>query len=96
MLGISSCLGKNEVIGPGGLFDPGRINASKARLARVQLGEAKLKDRITTEVVTSLVRVQSLSAQIALAEQNLATASEILRLTRERKQYGVGNVLEDI
>jgi outer membrane protein TolC len=83
-------------IGPGGLFDSGRINASKARLATVQLGEAKLKDHITTEVVTSLVRVQSLSAQIALAQQTLATASETLRLTRERKQYGVGVVLEDI
>ena len=35
-------------IGPGGLFDSGRINASKARLAAVQLGEAKLKDSITT------------------------------------------------
>jgi outer membrane protein TolC len=40
--------------------------------------------------------VQSLCAQIALAQQNLATATETLRLTRERKQYGVGNVLEDI
>ena len=83
-------------IGPGGLFDSGRINASKARLVTVELGEARLKDRITAEVVTSLVRVQSLSAQIALAQQNLATAGETLRLTRERKQYGVGIVLEDI
>ena len=83
-------------IGPGGLFDSGRINASKARLVTVELGEARLKDRITAEVVTSLVRVQSLSAQIALAQQNLATAGETLRLTRERKQHGVGIVLEDI
>jgi outer membrane protein TolC len=83
-------------IGPGGLFDSGRINASKARLATVELGEAKLRDFITTQVVTNLVRVQSLSAQIALAQQTLASASETLRLTRERKQYGVGVVLEDI
>ena len=83
-------------IGPGGLFDSGRVNASKAQLATVKLGEAKLKDSITTQVVVSLTRVQSLWAQIALAEQNLATATETLRLTRERKQYGVGIVLEDI
>jgi outer membrane protein TolC len=83
-------------IGPGGLFDSGRINASKARLATVHLGEAKLKDFITTQVVTNLVRVQSLSAQIALAQRSLATATETLRLTRDRKQYGVGIVLEDI
>ena len=40
--------------------------------------------------------MQSLCAHIALAQQNLATATETLRLTRERKQCGVGNVLEDI
>jgi outer membrane protein TolC len=83
-------------IGPGGLFDPGRINASKARLAEVEAGQARLRDLIVSEVVTNLVRVQSLSAQIALAQRNLATATETLRLTRERKQYGVGVVLEDI
>jgi outer membrane protein TolC len=83
-------------IGPGGLFDSGRVNASKARLAATRLGEAKLKDSITSEVVIALTRAQSLWAQIALAERNLATATETLRLTRERKQYGVGIVLEDI
>jgi outer membrane protein TolC len=83
-------------IGPGGLFDAGRVNAGKARLAAAQLGEAKLKDTITSQVVVSLARVQSLWAQIALAQRNLVTASETLRLTRERKQYGVGVVLEDI
>jgi len=34
--------------------------------------------------------------QLSTAKQNLATASEALRLTRERKQFGVGAVLEDI
>lgn len=83
-------------IGPGGLFDVGRINAKKAQLDAAQLGEAKLKDAISAEVVESLTRAQSWSDQIALAKQNLATADETLRLTRERKQYGVGIVLEDI
>jgi outer membrane protein TolC len=83
-------------IGPGGLFDAGRVNAGKARLAAAQLGETKLKDTITSQVVVSFARVQSLWAQIALAQRNLATATETLRLTRERKQYGVGVVLEDI
>ena len=83
-------------IGPGGLFDAGRVNAGKARLAAAQLGEAKLKDTITSQVVVSLARVQSLWAQIGLAQRNLTTATETLRLTRERKQFGVGIVLEDI
>ena len=83
-------------IGPGGLFDSGRVRASKARLAATEFGKAKLKDDITSQVVAGLTRLQSLSDQIVLAEANLASASETLRLTRERKQFGVGVVLEDI
>lgn len=83
-------------IGPGGLFDRGRTRATKARLTATELAQTQLKDTVTTEVVTSLTRVQSLSDQIAFAGQKLASADETLRLTRERKQYGVGVVLEDI
>ena len=83
-------------IGPGGLFDAGRVNAGKARLAAAQVSVAKLQDTITSQVVVSLARVQSLWTQIGLAQRNLATATETLRLTRERKQFGVGIVLEDI
>jgi outer membrane protein TolC len=83
-------------IGPGGLLDIGRIDARRAQLDAAQLGDAKLMDTITAQVVESLTRAQSLADQIALAEQNLATADETLRLTRQRKQYGVGIVLEDI
>jgi outer membrane protein TolC len=83
-------------IGPGGLFDSGRINASKARLAAAQFADSKLKDTIISQVVAGLVRVNSTAAQIDLAARNLNTASETLQLTRQRKQFGVGIVLEDI
>jgi outer membrane protein TolC len=83
-------------LGPGGLFDSGRINASKASLAATELADAKLRDEIIGEVMSSLVRVTSTAAQIKLAAGNLNTAAETLRLTHERKQYGVGVVLEDI
>ena len=83
-------------IGPGGLFDPGRVNASKARLATAEFAEYKLKDAIVSDVVTSQVRLNSAAAQIQLAKRNLETASETLRLTQQRKQFGVGIVLEDI
>ena len=83
-------------IGPGGLFDSGRISASKARLASAQLADAKIKDLIISQVVSGLVRMNSKAIQIQLAERNLATSTETLRLTRQRKQFGVGVVLEDI
>ena len=83
-------------IGPGGLFDFGRIRANQARLAATRLGQTKLKDAVISQVVAAVTRVQSLSDQIGLAQRNLATANEAFRLTHERKQYGVGIVLEDI
>lgn len=83
-------------IGPGGLLDSGRINASKARRAETQFGDSKLKDLIVSQVVASLVRVASTAAQIDLSGRNLNTATETLRLTQQRKQYGVGVVLEDL
>jgi outer membrane protein TolC len=83
-------------IGPGGLFDPGRVNANKAKLAQAELADSRLKDIIVGQVVASLARVKSTGAQINLAERNLATSSETLRLTQQRKEYGVGVVLEDI
>ena len=89
-------VGLSWQIGPGGLFDPGRVKASRARLAATQLTQAKIKDTITSQVVDALVAVNSTTAQIQLAEQNLNTASETLQLTQQRKQFGVGIVLEDI
>jgi len=83
-------------IGPGGLFDLGRSRAAEARLETVKLFGAKLEDTITREVVDSHTRVHSLLDQLGTARQTLQTASETLRLTRERKQFGVGAVLEDI
>jgi outer membrane protein TolC len=83
-------------IGPGGLFDFGRVNANKAQLAVAELGASQLKDAIAAEVLTSLTRIRALADQIALAEKTLSTTTEALRLTRDRRQFGVGIVLEDI
>ncbi|HZR20125.1 MAG TPA: TolC family protein [Verrucomicrobiae bacterium] len=89
-------LGLSWRIGPGGLFDSARVNASKARLTTAQLSDSKLRDGVVSEVVAGVVRMNSTAAQIHLAERNLATANETLRLTRQRKEFGVGAVLEDI
>jgi outer membrane protein TolC len=89
-------VGLSWKIGPGGLFDRGRIHTSEARLAITRLSNLKLKDSITAEVVVNLAKMRSTAAQIDLAERNLETANQMLRLTRERKQFGVGAVLEDI
>lgn len=83
-------------IGPGGLFDPGRVRTHQARVAQAELSETKMRDDISAQVVTALTRVQSLADQIELSQGKLTAATETLRVTHERKQYGVGIVLEDL
>lgn len=83
-------------IGPGGLFDPARRHGASARLSGVQFAREQIQDQITRQVVESATRVRSLSDQIATARQALANADETLRLTQERKEFGVGIVLENI
>jgi outer membrane protein TolC len=89
-------VGLNWRIGPGGLFDSGRIRASKSRLSTAELDDSKLRDDIVAQVVVGLARLQSLSDQIGLAEAKMGFATETLRVTSERKQFGVGVVLEDL
>jgi outer membrane protein TolC len=86
----------NWRIGPGGLFDSGRIRASRARLEAARLEAEKAAQRVTREVVEAWTRVRSLSEQIATAKQGLAAAQETLRLSQERKEFGIAAVLEHV
>jgi outer membrane protein TolC len=83
-------------IGPGGLLDFGNMHTQQARLRSAALTADKVMDRIANEVITSQARVQSLAGQIATARQSLSDAAEVLRLAQERKEFGVGVVLETI
>jgi len=102
--GESSTFGQSEDyqftlgwrIGPGGLFDRGRINAADARLKITKLAGDKLLDEITRQVVESQTRIQSLADQLTTPRRTIQAAEETLRLTEERKQFGVGAVLETI
>jgi outer membrane protein TolC len=83
-------------IGPGGLFDKGRIHSSTARWEIEKLSATKLRDRITREVVEALARFQSLTDQIRLLEQTVGVAVRAQQLAAQRKDFAVGTVLEDI
>ncbi|MEW6160299.1 MAG: TolC family protein [Verrucomicrobiota bacterium] len=83
-------------IGPGGLFDRSRIRAADARLRSAQLSGDKLADEIVRQVVDSYTRVHSATDQLAIVQRGLAAAEETFRLARERKEFGVGIVLETI
>jgi outer membrane protein TolC len=83
-------------LGPGGLFDRARIRATESRLAASRLSLDKLRDEIVRQVVEAHTRVHSLADQIQTAQRALDAAEETFRLSRERKEFGVGAVLEDL
>jgi len=89
-------LGLSWRIGPGGIGDRSRIRAADARLQIGTLELDKARDEVTRQVVEAHTRVQSLGDQLAMARRALGNAEELLKLSRERKMFGVGAVLETI
>jgi outer membrane protein TolC len=83
-------------IGPGGLFDFGRVHATDARVRIAELNLDKLRDDITRQVVEAFVRWHSLADQLTTTKRALAAAEESLRLAQQRKEFAVGIVLETI
>lgn len=83
-------------IGPGGLFDRGRIKASEARLQQAKIVSEKEAEDVVRQVVENHVRVSSLADQIKFSTKALEFAGKTVELTRERKSFGVGVVLENI
>lgn len=82
--------------GPGGLWDAPRRRTAEARLAATTIATEKVKDDIIRQVVEAHTRTHSLAAQLATLKRALATAEEAFRLTRARKERGIGVVMENI
>ncbi len=83
-------------LGPGGILDFGRTRAAKARLGESQWTLEKVKDAIAREVVEARTRVLSQQDQLETARGAMATADQGFTLARERKEFEVGIVLENI
>lgn len=83
-------------VGPGGLFDRGKVHASKSRVNIAALTSDKVSDEITRQVIESHTRFRSQADQLATTRSAVGAAEATLRLTRERKEFGVGAVLENI
>ena len=89
-------IGLSWRIGPGGLFDRGRIAAGDSRLRSAELEGEKLRDEIVRQVVDSHTRLLSLRDQMAMSGRALVAAQKTLDLSRERKEFGVGIVAETL
>lgn len=83
-------------LGAGGLLDPTRERQAEARQNIAQIEQAKLLDRLAAEITSLHARASSLSEQVGMARDNLKTATEALSAGEQRKEAGVGVVLEVI
>jgi outer membrane protein TolC len=89
-------VGASWRIGPGGLFDFGRVHSAESRLKIAELSSDKLSDDVTRQVIEAFTRWQSLADQVETTRRALAAAEEGLHLSQQRKEYAVGIVLETI
>lgn len=89
-------LGVSWRVGPGGLFDRSRQRETAARERQVEFEQEKVRDVIRRQVVEQHVRLRSLATQIELAKKALEAADQTARLSRQRRETGVGVVLEDL
>jgi outer membrane protein TolC len=89
-------IGVSWRIGPGGLFDFTRTRATESRVRISEFSLGKLHDDVTRQVVEAFTHWQSLGDQLDVARQALQSAEQALRLARQRQEFAVGIVLENI
>jgi outer membrane protein TolC len=83
-------------IGPGGLFDSERIRANDARVKTGELQLDKVGEEVTRQVVDEHTRLHSLAAQLVDVGRGVESAEQALKLDRERRDFAIGEVLENI
>jgi outer membrane protein TolC len=83
-------------LGPGGLFDFSRTEAANSQLRHQQLLNSRLQDDISQQVVDAYEAARAALDQTALARRSVELADESLKLSEQRREFGVYAVLEVI
>lgn len=81
-------------IGPGGLFDTQRKAIASAQEEAANLQAAQVKAAVGREVVEAAAKAQSAHDQIAINDEAVAAAQEMVKLAKERQASQLGVVLE--
>jgi outer membrane protein TolC len=89
-------VGLSWKIGAGGLFDKGRRLAAESRVRQAELGEIKIREAITAQVVAAAEQCKALSREVSAARAAVKAAEENNKLTQERQEFAVGIVLETV
>ncbi len=87
-------IGLGWKIGPGGLFDKQRKLIANAREEATSLQTDQIKAAIGREVVEAAAKSQSAHDQIAINDEAVAAAEEMVKLAKERQASQLGVVLE--
>jgi outer membrane protein TolC len=87
-------LGLGWKIGPGGLFDKQRQTIANTREEATQLQTGQIKAAIGREVVEAAAKSQSAHDQIAINDEAVGAAEEMVKLAKERQASQLGVVLE--
>lgn len=83
-------------IGPGGLLDRASVRAGESRERSLGIQDDALRADVKAEVVVALESARALAAQIESLQRALAAAENLVRCTRDRREFGVGVVLEAV
>ena len=83
-------------IGPGGIGDSSRIQSADSRLKLSELAREEERDAIVREVVEAQVHAQTAADRLIITARALEAARKLHDLTRSRKEFGVGAVLEAV
>ncbi len=89
-------IGLSWRVGPGGILDRNRQRETAARERQSELELEKVRDQIRRQVVEQHAKLRSLAIQIELARKGLEAADQTARLSRQRRETGVGAVFEDL
>jgi outer membrane protein TolC len=87
-------VGLSWKIGPGGLFDRQRKRVAEAQKQGAQLQESQVKAAVGRDVVEALAQVRSAKDQIAISNEAVTMATEMVKLAKERQASQLGVVLE--
>ncbi|MFI4914583.1 MAG: TolC family protein [Steroidobacterales bacterium] len=89
-------VGLNWRLGPNGLFDFSRTEAADSQLRQQRLSDEKLRDTISQQVVDAFEAARAGLDEIGLSRRGLALAEQSLKLSEQRREFGVSAVLEVI
>jgi outer membrane protein TolC len=87
-------IGLGWKVGPGGLFDRQRQVIANSREEATQLQAGQIKAAIGREVVEAAAKAQSAHDQIAINDEAVTAAEEMVKLAKERQASQLGVVLE--